>query len=331
MRNKFQIAVPTGPTSDGAPAGQTALVGPGEPRRADILSIFYFGIPNLIPYQLATGKTGGPLSAGKPFINNFLPITEDNGVLYGGDMLRLNMATPVTDRNSNEFADYAFMGLIRAAAIGLTAAPFNQTADLEFIPHMDGFPNGRRLEDDVTTIELQAVGGLVLAAVGFPFDDAVNGDYSDLASQALVDELTYNAGPTANDVPLSLTFPYVPNPHSAYDYVKQLTAQPPDFTVSVNDFDLGLNVPKAFILDQNYPNPFNPSTTIQYHVKKAENIKLNIFNALGQKVTTLVDEFKSPGTYTLNWEAAGLATGTYYYRLEVAGQTLQVKKALFIK
>ena len=61
---------------------------------------------------------------------------------------------------------------LRAAALGLTAAPFNESEMLEFIPHMDGFPNGRRLEDDVTTIELQAVAGLVLAAVGLPEDDA---------------------------------------------------------------------------------------------------------------------------------------------------------------
>ena len=292
------LAVPTGPAAAGMPAGQTAFVGPGEPRRADILPTFTFGLPNLIPFQLATGKTGGPLSAGKPFINNFLPITNDNDVLYGGDMLRLNMATPMTDRNSDEFRNNAYMGLIRAAALGLTASPYNTSADLEFIPHMDGFPNGRRLEDDVTTIELQAVGGLILAAVGFGFDDAVAADYSDLASPALVAELTYNAGPTANDLPLLASFPYMPSPHSGYDYVKQLTARAPgDIIDSVGGFDLGLSVPKAFILDQNYPNPFNPSTTIQYHVKTEGRVKLKVFNALGQVVGTLVDEFRVPGTY----------------------------------
>ena len=323
------IAVPTGPAADGMPAGQTALVGPGEPRRADVLPIFYFGVPNLIPFQLATGKTGGPLSAGKPFLNNFLPITSDNGVLYGGDMLRLNMAVPVTDRNSTEFADNAYLGAIRAAAIGLTAAPFNTTADLEFIPHMDGFPNGRRMEDDVTTIELQVVGGLVLAAIGFGFDDAVAGDYSDLASSALVAELTYDAGPISNDIPLLETFPYAPNPHSGYDYVKALTFLGP--VTNVANRGLGLSIPKQFILDQNYPNPFNPSTTIQYQVKRGDLVKLKVYNALGQEVTTLVDEFRQPGSYSVNWEAKGLASGTYYYRLEVGGETLPAKKALFIK
>ena len=166
---------------------------------------------------------------------------------------------------------------------------------------MDGFPNGRRLEDDVTTIELQAVGGLVLAAVGFGFDDAVAADYSDLASPALVTELTYDAGPTSNDVPLLATFPYLPNPHRGYDYVKQLAF----LVTSVSQPGLGLNVPKAFSLDQNYPNPFNPSTTIQYHIKAADIVKLKIYNALGQVVATLVDEFRSPGNSYI-WCLAGI-------------------------
>jgi hypothetical protein len=65
------------------------------PRAVDILPIFYTGVPNLSPYQLATGKNGNPLAAGKPFVNNFLPTL--------GDMLRLNMAVPVTSRNDPQF------------------------------------------------------------------------------------------------------------------------------------------------------------------------------------------------------------------------------------
>ncbi len=64
------------------------LPGPGKARSVDLWPIFHTGVPNFPPYQLATGKNGNPLAAGKPFINNFLP--------NGGDMLRLNMATPVT-------------------------------------------------------------------------------------------------------------------------------------------------------------------------------------------------------------------------------------------
>lgn len=306
------------------------LVGPGQPRLVDVYPLYYFGVPNLIPYHLATGKTGGPLSAGKPFIHNFLPITADNGTLYGGDMLRLNMATPVTERGTEEYNQNAFEGLIRAAVLGLTVAPYNTTADLEFIPHMDGFPNGRRLEDDVTTISLQAVGGLVLAAVGLPFDDAVEPDYSDLASLMLVAELTYNAGPTQNDIALLPGYPFLSNPHRGYDYVKSLTASEPGTVTSIGSDPLGLSIPKGFILEQNYPNPFNPSTTISYHVAKENFVNLRVFDMLGQEVTTLVSEQKSPGTYNVNWNASVLASGTYFYRLEVGGDIV-TKKAVLIK
>ena len=318
---------------------QPGLAGPGQPRLTDIFPVFYFGVPNAIPYQLATGKTAGPLSPGKPFIHNFLPITQDQqGRLWGGDMLRLNMATPVTDRSSQEFQDNAYMGLIRAAAIGLTAAPFNTTTNLEFIPHMDGFPNGRRLEDDATTIELQAVGGLVLAAVGLPFDDAVAADYSDLASPMLVAELTYNAGPTANDVPLLSTFPYQAAPHRGYDYVKQLTAQPPaanadmvSRTTTGAQSTLGLSAPDAFILDQNYPNPFNPTTTIQYHLREAGPVAVRMYDLQGRLVATLADGVHDAGRHKVRWDASQFASGTYFYRIEAHGRILATKKALLIK
>ena len=306
------------------------LIGQGQPRLVDIYPLYYFGVPNLIPYHLATGKTGGPLSAGKPFIHNFLPITDDNGTLYGGDMLRLNMATPVTERGTEEYIQNAFEGLIRAAVLGLTVAPYNTTADLEFIPHMDGFPNGRRLEDDVTTISLQAVGGLVLAAIGLPFDDAVEPDYSDLASPMLVAELTYNAGPTQNDIGLSYDYPFLVDPHRGFDYVKSLTASAPGTVVSIGTDPLGLSIPKGFILEQNYPNPFNPSTTISYHVAEESHVILKVFDSLGQEVSTLVNNDQSPGIYEINWNASALASGTYFYRLEI-GNEVVTKKALLLK
>jgi hypothetical protein len=316
---------------------QPGLAGPGQPRLADVFPAFYFGVPNAIPYQLATGKTGGPLSAGKPFIHNFLPHTQTaDGNLYGGDMLRLNMATPVTDRNSSEFTTNARMGLIRAAVLGLTDPTYNGSTDLQFIPHMDGFPNGRRLEDDVTTIELQAVGGLVLAAVGLPFDDAVAGDYSDLASPKLVAELTYNAGPTKNDLALSQTFPYLADPHRGYDYIKQLTAEAPAAKPSVQapagkrSF-LGAATPDALLLDQNYPNPFNPSTTIRYQVQHGGPVAVRVFDIQGRLVQTLVNKAHDPGTYSVTWDASHLASGSYFYRIEANGRILQTKQALLVK
>ena len=192
-----------GTALDDAVFGSLLLPGPGLPRSVDLWPAFHTGVPNVIPYQLATGKEGNPLAAGKPFVNNFLP--------NGGDMLRLNMAVPPTPRDD---ANFSSLGLIQAAAIGLTVAPFNTNSDLEFLPNMDGFPNGRRLEDDVTRIELQAVSGVVLAAVGLWYDDFDPNTSTSPVTQDLLDVLTYTTGVETNDRPFSGSFPYLAMPAS---------------------------------------------------------------------------------------------------------------------
>jgi len=198
-----------GTALDDAIFGTILLPDEKSPRAVDLLPIFYTGVPNLAPYQLATGKGGNPLAAGKPFINNFLPTL--------GDMLRLNMAVPPTDRNDPAFSS---LGIVNAAVLGLTDPAYNGTTDIQFIPNMDGFPNGRRLEDDVTTIELQAVAGVALAAIGLWYDDYVPGDPSPVTPH-LVSVLSFTAGPTKNDVPFKKSFPYVQIPWRGYDYSLQ--------------------------------------------------------------------------------------------------------------
>jgi hypothetical protein len=187
--------------------GSVLLPDDKSPRAVDLLPIFYTGVPNLAPYQLATGKSGNPLAAGKPFITNFLPTL--------GDMLRLNMAVPATPRNHPKFSS---LGLVQAAVLGLTDPDYNGSTALQFIPNMDGFPNGRRLEDDVTTIELQAVSGVVLAAVGLWYDDFKPGVSASPVTPRLVNVLSFNSGPTKNDIELKPMFPYVQNPWRGYDY-----------------------------------------------------------------------------------------------------------------
>jgi hypothetical protein len=179
--------------------GSLLLPAPNSPRSVDLWPIFNTGVPDLIPYQLATGKNGNPLAAGKPFVNNFLPT--------GGDMLRLNMAVPPTQRNDPNFSS---LGLVQAAVLGLTDTNYNKNKSLQFIPNMDGFPNGRRLEDDVTRIELQAVSGVVLAAIGLWYDD-FNGKGSPVTPD-LLNVLTYSTGVDHNDTTFKTSFPYVQTP-----------------------------------------------------------------------------------------------------------------------
>ncbi len=86
--------------------------------------------------------------------------------------------------------------------------------------------------------------------------------------------------------------------------------------------------PALFALEQNYPNPFNPSTTISYSVQEAGAVNISVYNLMGQKVATLVDETKAAGQYNVRWNAAGAASGMYYYRLEAGGQSITRKMTL---
>ena len=199
-----------GTALDDAVFGTILLPDSASPRAVDILPIFFTGVPNLAPYQLATGKpAGNPLAAGKPFINNFLPTL--------GDMLRLNMAVPSTSRTDPNFSSE---GIIAAAVLGLTVSTYADTS-IQFIPNMDGFPNGRRLEDDVTTIELQAVSGAALAAIGLWYDDYTVGVSPSPVTTQLGNVLGFNAGITHNDTTFQASFPYVQQPWRGYDYTLQ--------------------------------------------------------------------------------------------------------------
>jgi subtilisin family serine protease len=85
-----------------------------------------------------------------------------------------------------------------------------------------------------------------------------------------------------------------------------------------------------FALLQNYPNPFNPSTQIKYSLRERCRVRLAVFNVLGQKVATLVDEVQKAGEKSVTWNAAGLTSGMYFYRLE-AGNFIQTKKMVLMR
>ncbi|MFA6979749.1 MAG: phospholipase D-like domain-containing protein [Ignavibacteriaceae bacterium] len=90
------------------------------------------------------------------------------------------------------------------------------------------------------------------------------------------------------------------------------------------------SVPSEYQLAQNYPNPFNPSTTIQYSLKESGKVDLDLYNMLGQKVLTLVNEFQSTGNHQVKFDASQLATGVYIYRIK-ANDFSASKKLLLLK
>ena len=311
-----------GTALDDAAFGTLLLPAPNSPRSVDLWPIFHTGVPNLRPYQLATGKGGNPLAAGKPFINNFLP--------NGGDMLRLNMAVPVTERNSTVFSP---LGLVQAAVLGLTDPAYNGNSNLQFIPNMDGFPNGRRLEDDVTRIELQAVSGIVLAAIGLWYDDFTG---SNPVTQDLLDVLTYSTGVDKNDTTIRRQFPFVQTPwagtaaccSAANEMLpggeegrEEGPAPPRIETPGVrSESQLGLSAPEVFVTAS--PNPVADNNTIRYRVANSSRVTIVVYDVNGRQVKVLVNKQHDPGTYTIQWKTNELGKGAYFVNTTVNGKVL---------
>jgi len=306
------MAALAGTALDDTIFGTLLLPAPGKPRSVDLWPIFHTGVPNLPPYQLATGKAGNPLAPGKPFINNFLP--------NGGDMLRLNMAVPATPRNDPNFSS---LGLIQAAVLGLTNPLYTQNTNIQFIPNMDGFPNGRRLEDDVTRIELQAVGGVVLAAIGLWYDDYTAGSANPVTPK-LLGVLGYTTGVEANDKPFGATFPYVAPPHRGTGECSGTVI------VGTNDiFNGGLGLSTKPVLMKNYPNPFLDQTTFQFKVNRDTRATLRIYDLRGNFVSTVYSGNLTEGEFTHTWYAGDLPSGAYIANLyDLNGNLLQSAKLL---
>lgn len=300
--------------------GSLLLPADHSPRSVDIWPIFNTGVPNLAPYQLATGKAkGNPLAAGKPFINNFLP--------NGGDMLRINMAVPVTPRDSKDFSSE---GLVQAAVLGLTDSRFNGSADLQFIPNMDGFPNGRRLEDDVTRIELQAVGGIVLAAIGLWYDDYVPGQSP--VTEDLLNVLNYTTGVEKNDTAFRDKFPFVQAPWAGTHICDCSTDQQTEKRQPMGSFPmtstLGFATPEIFATTS--PNPVVNTSRITYRVQSASQVNITVIDASGKPVKVLANKKQDAGNYTIEWNTAALAKGSYFISISKNGeikQTLPLVKA----
>jgi hypothetical protein len=301
------------------------LLRKGMPRSVDLLPIFHTGVPNHAPYQLATGKMGNPLAKGKPFINNFLPTF--------GDMLRLNMAVPPTPRNSPDFSS---LGLVQAAVLGLTDERFNKDRSLQMIPNMDGFPNGRRLEDDVTRIELQAVGGVVLAAIGLWYDDYDPKSDASPVTQDLIDVLSFTTGVEANDVSFKSTFPYQANPPSGFELRGGIGAgeaaprNPMDMQGLSNTSNMNIAAPESMMM--NFPNPALNITTFKYRVAQDATITLKIYDQNGNLVATPIkNEMKKAGTYEVEVDVKQFRQGTYYVNLDSNSKTIQTLKLVVDK
>jgi hypothetical protein len=94
--------------------------------------------------------------------------------------------------------------------------------------------------------------------------------------------------------------------------------------------NLNTGIPENFKLGQNYPNPFNPSTNIEFAIPENNNVILKVYNIKGQEVAVLANGHYNAGTYIVNWNASGMASGVYFYTIQT-GSFAQTKKLLLVK
>jgi len=109
----------------------------------------------------------------------------------------------------------------------------------------------------------------------------------------------------------------------------------PNICIVINPGPMGITnlnneIPTTYALSQNYPNPFNPITKINFALPKQGFVTMKIYDVLGREVKTLVNEVKTPGNYIVEFNANELASGVYFYKIEVNG-FVDVKKMMLIK
>ena len=115
-----------------------------------------------------------------------------------------------------------------------------------------------------------------------------------------------------------------------WSYSKQEGGTPGGENNPITGTESKENLPDKFFLSQNYPNPFNPTTVINYSIPERTLVNLSVYNVLGERITTLVNEQKNAGIYKASFNAEHLASGIYIYRIK-AGQFNQTRKLLLLK
>lgn len=214
--------------------------------------------------------------------------------------------------------------MIQAAVLGLTDPRFNLDSEPQFIPNMDGFPNGRRLEDDVTRIELQAVSGIVLAAIGLWYDD-FDAEASNPVTQDLLDVLTYSTGVEQNDATFEARFPYVATPWSGDGECSGIPVAPmEDPMLRLASLNIGAPQTVNSVSATVYPNPFVEKATIQLDLEKESDVLVEIYNSQGQLVEKLQGN-QPAGRSELAWQPQKITPGWYFARISASGMTEVIK------
>ena len=234
--------------------------------------------------------------------------------VVGCEQIRLNTAIPPTSRDSESFSRMGVLG-----------------------GNLDGFPNGRRLEDDVTDIELQAVAGVTYKLF-----------HPEWVLDPLADKL--GDGVDQNDKAFKTTFPYCSTPHSGFDdpLHQTLAARRPSASMGLSMENgkvaftaggasaqnaLGSILPASLTLAQNQPNPFEAQTRIGYALPTRGAVQVDVIDVTGRQVKQLISTDQPAGSYEAIWDGSDdagnrMPSGTYFCRVSTDGKVESRKMTL---
>ncbi len=248
----------------------------------------------------------------------------------GGSTL---IGSPHTDMLRGEFADYSFRisGHGDGTKDGTTAHAFVGWS-------LDAEPLGGRAAYDLMTDGTSVTGWKVLAV--FPLDEIQNFDQMDAVLppplgtdiRFIPFNIALNDGDGAErDTQIQWSIKDNANPRWWRNPSQWMTvAMAGRLTVASSERNQEL--PEVVTLVQNYPNPFNSGTAIQFTLPRSEHVSMHVYDTLGRSVGTLLqNEFMSSGTHIVRFDARGLATGVYLYRLEAGGTIVASRKMLVMK
>lgn len=244
--------------------------------------------------QFLTYVTNSELAG---IINGLYPVTDDIPTTNRADLVAvfLTGVAGLTQRPQDARTPSEQLRI----NLGIAPVPFANENRLGVIAGDNaGYPNGRRLKDDVVDISLRVVANVL---AGPPWSTGINNQLGDAVQR--------------NDKPFTNSFPYLAEPFQGY-------ANTHGQIVSVQSQGQNIN-PKGFGILQNYPNPFNPSTQIKYNLTKTDNVVLKVYDILGKEVRSLVNEKLSAGEKVVTWNGLdnngkAVASGTYFVKLETS-------------
>jgi hypothetical protein len=214
----------------------------------------------------------------------------------------------------------------------VTGAVPGTTVWLRSYPSTAGNDRGYDLEGySVANAVGFAVTGQVVTSTGTPHDMfLMKTDAAGKITPGCLDTLPYSARPDQIRIDTNVVTPmqlqdtqFTPQVNSPAPTIKNLCV-----LTGINEIQN--EIPKKYELKQNYPNPFNPSTNIQFSIPEAGIVTLTVYDNAGKEISTLVNGHKNIGSYIVSFDAKGLSSGIYYYKL-TSGSFTEVRKMLLIK